>query len=220
MLLYLSTSTAVLTERARKQGPSVMEVAGTRAPLDMVGENGGSPDPATRGLHLRNGQLACCGAEEPSTDPEWDRRDRLSGSDGDADVEDADGRLRASELPHRSSSRRRRRPRLVQQDTTESEDDSSRNRHRQQHCNVQLSPQRMSRAITEESVSQIRPLLLSGAGLRPSGVGVSLGPELRTPGLHCPHGPRDNVSCLFVTSIVFIPLGLLLILCLLQRKEA
>ncbi|XP_059807569.1 uncharacterized protein si:ch211-63p21.1 isoform X2 [Hypanus sabinus] len=187
MLLYLSPSTAVLTERARKQGPPAMEVAGTR---------------------------------EPTTDPEWDPRDRLSGSDGDADVEDADGRLRASELPHRCSSRRRRRPRLVQQDTTESEDDSTRNRHGQHHCNVPLSPQHTSQAITEESVSQIRPLVLSTAGLRPSGVGVSLGPEIQTPALHCPMAPRDNVSCLFVTSIVFIPLGLLLLLCLLQRKEA
>ncbi|KAM3591224.1 uncharacterized protein V6R79_024842 [Siganus canaliculatus] len=60
----------------------------------------------------------------------------------------------------RISSRRRKRPRVARQDTTESEDDGGRS-HRSHRWNLRLSPDRAkSRTILEESISQVRPLVI------------------------------------------------------------
>ncbi|XP_037538476.1 uncharacterized protein si:ch211-63p21.1 [Nematolebias whitei] len=83
-------------------------------------------------------------------------------SDADADIEDTDCRLQEPNSLQRISSRRRKRPRVARQDTTESEDDGGRS-HRSHRWNLRLSPDRaQSRTILEESVSQVRPLVISG----------------------------------------------------------
>ncbi|XP_038631945.1 chromobox protein homolog 8-like isoform X2 [Scyliorhinus canicula] len=165
------------------------------------------------------------GTEELNTDPEVELDELPGGSDGDADVEDAEGRLRESEILHRTSSKRRRRPKLVKQDTTESEDDSGRHSERPHRWNLRLSPQKESRPSAEESVSQIRPLVLGRVCTRGEALscGEEEGPGLarwtQTLALWACH--QHGISRLVVTSVVFVPLGLLLLLvCLLQRKEA
>ncbi|XP_074479911.1 uncharacterized protein LOC141760745 [Sebastes fasciatus] len=81
-------------------------------------------------------------------------------SDADADIEDTDSRLQEPGSLQRISSRRRKRPRVARQDTTESEDDGGRS-HRSDRWNLRLSPDRAdSRTILEESISQVRPLVI------------------------------------------------------------
>ncbi|XP_034470940.1 uncharacterized protein si:ch211-63p21.1 isoform X1 [Hippoglossus hippoglossus] len=81
-------------------------------------------------------------------------------SDADADIEDTDCRLQEPGSLQRISSRRRKRPRVARQDTTESEDDGGRS-HRSHRWTVRLSPDRaQSRTILEESISQVRPLII------------------------------------------------------------
>ncbi|XP_063756286.1 uncharacterized protein si:ch211-63p21.1 isoform X2 [Eleginops maclovinus] len=81
-------------------------------------------------------------------------------SDADADIEDTDCRLQEPGSLQRISSRRRKRPRVARQDTTESEDDGGRS-HRTHRWNLRLSPDRAhSRTILEESISQVRPLVI------------------------------------------------------------
>ncbi|TWW63479.1 uncharacterized protein si:ch211-63p21.1 isoform X1 [Takifugu flavidus] len=81
-------------------------------------------------------------------------------SDADADIEDTDCRLQEPGSLQRISSRRRKRPRVSRQDTTESEDDGGRS-HRSHRWNLRLSPDRTrSRTILEESISQVRPLVI------------------------------------------------------------
>ncbi|KAG9330874.1 hypothetical protein JZ751_021816 [Albula glossodonta] len=81
-------------------------------------------------------------------------------SDADADIEDTDSRLQEGGSLQRMSSRRRRRQRITRQDTTESEDDGGRS-NRAHRWSLRLSPHRShSRTILEESVSQVRPLVL------------------------------------------------------------
>ncbi|XP_034020603.1 uncharacterized protein si:ch211-63p21.1 [Thalassophryne amazonica] len=81
-------------------------------------------------------------------------------SDADADIEDTDSRLQEPGSLQRISSRRRKRPRVARQDTTESEDDGGRS-HRTHRWNLRLSPDRThSRTILEESISQVRPLVI------------------------------------------------------------
>ncbi|KAM6949522.1 uncharacterized protein FYW47_015901 [Aplochiton taeniatus] len=81
-------------------------------------------------------------------------------SDADADIEDTDCRLHEPGSLQRISSRRRKRPRVARQDTTESEDDGGRS-HRSHRWNLRLSPHRaQSKPILEESVSQVRPLII------------------------------------------------------------
>ncbi|CAK6975544.1 uncharacterized protein si:ch211-63p21.1 [Scomber scombrus] len=81
-------------------------------------------------------------------------------SDADADIEDTDCRLQEPGSLQRISSRRRKRPRVARQDTTESEDDGGRS-HRSHRWNLRLSPDRAhSRTILEESISQVRPLVI------------------------------------------------------------
>lgn len=88
-------------------------------------------------------------------------------SDADADTEDTDSRLQEPGSLQRISSRRRRRPRVSRQDTTESEDDGGRSHH-SHRWNLRLSPHKAhSRTILEESVSQVRPLVIC----RPSAEG-------------------------------------------------
>uniref|UniRef100_A0A3P8RPI9 Si:ch211-63p21.1 n=1 Tax=Amphiprion percula TaxID=161767 RepID=A0A3P8RPI9_AMPPE len=80
-------------------------------------------------------------------------------SDADADIEDTDCLQDPGSL-QRISSRRRKRPRVARQDTTESEDDGGRS-HRTHRWNLRLSPDRAhSRTILEESISQVRPLVI------------------------------------------------------------
>uniref|UniRef100_A0A3Q0QN90 Si:ch211-63p21.1 n=1 Tax=Amphilophus citrinellus TaxID=61819 RepID=A0A3Q0QN90_AMPCI len=80
-------------------------------------------------------------------------------SDADADIEDTDCLHEPGSL-QRISSRRRKRPRVARQDTTESEDDGGRS-HRSHRWNLRLSPDRAhSRTILEESISQVRPLII------------------------------------------------------------
>ncbi|XP_007541642.1 uncharacterized protein LOC103130243 isoform X1 [Poecilia formosa] len=83
-------------------------------------------------------------------------------SDADADIEDTDCRIQEHSSLQRISSRRRKRPRVARQDTTESEDDGGRS-HKSHRWNLRLSPDRAhSRTILEESVSQVRPLIITG----------------------------------------------------------
>ncbi|KAK7910390.1 hypothetical protein WMY93_015074 [Mugilogobius chulae] len=79
-------------------------------------------------------------------------------SDADADIEDTDSRLQEPGSLQRISSRRRKRPRIARQDTTESEDDGGHS-HRTHRWNLRLSPTH-NRPILEESISQVRPLII------------------------------------------------------------
>ncbi|XP_062416453.1 uncharacterized protein si:ch211-63p21.1 [Pungitius pungitius] len=82
-------------------------------------------------------------------------------SDADADIEDTDCRHQEPGPLQRVSSRRRKRPRVARQDTTESEDDGGGQSCRTHRWTLRLSPARAhSRTIPEESVSQVRPLVI------------------------------------------------------------
>ncbi|XP_028649392.1 uncharacterized protein si:ch211-63p21.1 [Erpetoichthys calabaricus] len=100
------------------------------------------------------------GTEELLTEPETTHTCLPGESDADADVEDAESRLQETQPLQRVSSKRRRRPRIVKQDTTESEDDGGRNQ-RTHRWNLRLSPHHgPNKPIIEESISQMRPLVL------------------------------------------------------------
>ncbi|XP_068444036.1 uncharacterized protein si:ch211-63p21.1 [Clinocottus analis] len=99
-------------------------------------------------------------SEGYGTEEECVLSDPQGESDADADIEDTDCRLQEPGPLQRISSRRRRRPQVARQDTTESEDDGGRS-HRSHRWNLRLSPDRAhSRTILEESVSQVRPLVI------------------------------------------------------------
>ncbi|KAM4536840.1 uncharacterized protein PAE49_021281 isoform 1-T2 [Odontesthes bonariensis] len=99
-------------------------------------------------------------SEGYGTEEECVLSDPQGESDADADIEDTDCRLQEPGSLQRISSRRRKRPRVARQDTTESEDDGGRS-HRSHRWNLRLSPDRgHSRTILEESVSQVRPLVI------------------------------------------------------------
>ncbi|XP_029382595.1 uncharacterized protein LOC115059125 isoform X2 [Echeneis naucrates] len=99
-------------------------------------------------------------SEGYGTEEECVLSDPQGESDADADIEDTDCRLQEPGSLQRISSRRRKRPRVARQDTTESEDDGGRS-HRSHRWNLRLSPDRgHSRTILEESVSQVRPLII------------------------------------------------------------
>ncbi|KAK9524932.1 hypothetical protein VZT92_017289 [Zoarces viviparus] len=100
-------------------------------------------------------------SEGYGTEEECVLSDPQGESDADADIEDTDCRLQEpSGSLQRISSRRRKRPQVARQDTTESEDDGGRS-HRSHRWNLRLSPDRAhSRTILEESVSQVRPLVI------------------------------------------------------------
>nr|XP_046237242.1 uncharacterized protein si:ch211-63p21.1 [Scatophagus argus] len=99
-------------------------------------------------------------SEGYGTEEECVLSDPQGESDADADIEDTDCRLQEPGSLQRISSRRRKRPRVARQDTTESEDDGGRS-HRSHRWNLRLSPERAhSRTILEESISQVRPLVI------------------------------------------------------------
>lgn len=99
-------------------------------------------------------------SEGYGTEEEYVLSDPQGESDADADIEDTDNRLQEPGSLQRISSRRRKRPRVARQDTTESEDDGGRS-HRSHRWNLRLSPDRaQSRTILEESISQVRPLII------------------------------------------------------------
>lgn len=99
-------------------------------------------------------------SEGYGTEEECVLSDPQGESDADADIEDTDCRLQEPGSLQRISSRRRKRPRVARQDTTESEDDGGRS-HRSHRWNLRLSPDRaQSRTILEESISQVRPLVI------------------------------------------------------------
>ncbi|XP_074555472.1 uncharacterized protein LOC141811348 [Halichoeres trimaculatus] len=99
-------------------------------------------------------------SEGYGTEEECVLSDPQGDSDADADIEDTDCRLQEPGSLQRISSRRRKRPRVARQDTTESEDDGGRS-HRSHRWNLRLSPDRAhSRTILEESISQVRPLVI------------------------------------------------------------
>lgn len=99
-------------------------------------------------------------SEGYGTEEECVLSDPQGESDADADIEDTDCRLQEPGSLQRISSRRRKRPRVARQDTTESEDDGGRS-HRSHRWNLRLSPDRAhSRTILEESISQVRPLII------------------------------------------------------------
>ncbi|XP_054914680.1 uncharacterized protein si:ch211-63p21.1 isoform X1 [Poeciliopsis prolifica] len=101
-------------------------------------------------------------SEGYGTEEECALSDPQGESDADADIEDTDCRIQEHSSLQRISSRRRKRPRVARQDTTESEDDGGRS-HKSHRWNLRLSPDRAhSRTILEESVSQVRPLVITG----------------------------------------------------------
>ncbi|CAN9509744.1 unnamed protein product [Ophioblennius macclurei] len=99
-------------------------------------------------------------SEGYGTEEECALSDPQGESDADADIEDTDCRLQEPGSLQRISSRRRKRPQVARQDTTESEDDGGRS-HRSHRWNLRLSSDRAhSRTILEESISQVRPLVI------------------------------------------------------------
>nr|XP_057923620.1 uncharacterized protein si:ch211-63p21.1 isoform X2 [Doryrhamphus excisus] len=99
-------------------------------------------------------------SEGYGTEEECMLSDPQGESDADADIEDTDCRLQEPGTLQRISSRRRKRQRVARQDTTESEDDGGRS-HGSHRWNLRLSPDRsQSRTILEESISQVRPLVI------------------------------------------------------------
>ncbi|XP_036968067.1 uncharacterized protein si:ch211-63p21.1 [Acanthopagrus latus] len=138
-------------------------------------------------------------SEGYGTEEECVLSDPQGESDADADIEDTDCRLQEPGSLQRISSRRRKRPRVARQDTTESEDDGGRS-HRSHRWNLRLSPDRAhSRTILEESISQVRPLVIC----RPNVEGQKSPAEV-------PRGSRCLTS--LWPSSVPLPLILLLLL--------
>ncbi|XP_028842085.1 uncharacterized protein LOC114794005 [Denticeps clupeoides] len=148
-------------------------------------------------------------SEGYGTEEECAQSDPQGESDADADIEDTDSRLQVAGSLQRISSRKRRRQRITRQDTTESEDDGGRS-HRSHRWNLRLSPHRThSRTILEESVSQVRPLVLcrcsAGEG-RPAAAAPDAGPNVRTKWL-LPAWP-SSFSFPLLVSLIFLPLTL------------
>ncbi|XP_043100890.1 uncharacterized protein si:ch211-63p21.1 [Puntigrus tetrazona] len=100
-------------------------------------------------------------------------------SDADADIEDTDSRLQIVGSLQRISSRKRKRQRITRQDTTESEDDGGRS-HRTHRWSLRLSPHRThNRTILEESISQVRPLIICRCAARDAQTVTDVKPERR-----------------------------------------
>ncbi|XP_067303692.1 uncharacterized protein si:ch211-63p21.1 isoform X1 [Pseudorasbora parva] len=98
-------------------------------------------------------------------------------SDADADIEDTDSRLQIAGSLQRISSRKRKRQRITRQDTTESEDDGGRS-HRTHRWSLRLSPHRThNRTILEESVSQVRPLVICRCAARETRAVMDIRPD-------------------------------------------
>ncbi|XP_054609790.1 uncharacterized protein si:ch211-63p21.1 isoform X2 [Dunckerocampus dactyliophorus] len=130
-----------------------------------------TPCPLYSEAHVSSSVVQCelCGrnpvvmtrySEGYGTEEECVLSDPQGESDADADIEDTDCRLQEPGTLQRISSRRRKRQRVARQDTTESEDDGGRS-HGSHRWNLRLSPDRsQSRTILEESISQVRPLVI------------------------------------------------------------
>lgn len=106
----------------------------------------------------KNRKMVTRYSEGYGTEEECGWSDPQGDSDADADIEDTDSRLHEHGSLQRISSRRRKRPRIARQDTTESEDDGGRS-NRSHRWNLRLSPAH-NRTILEESISQVRPLII------------------------------------------------------------
>lgn len=106
----------------------------------------------------KNRKMVTRYSEGYGTEEECGLSDPQGDSDADADIEDTDSRLQEPGSLQRISSRRRKRPRIARQDTTESEDDGGRS-NRSHRWNLRLSPAH-NRTILEESISQVRPLII------------------------------------------------------------
>ncbi|CAL9694877.1 unnamed protein product [Knipowitschia caucasica] len=125
----------------------------------------------------KNRKMVTRFSEGYGTEEECGLSDPQGDSDADADIEDTDSRLQEAGSLHRISSRRRKRPRISRQDTTESEDDGGHS-HRTHRWNLRLSPSHShSRPIMEESISQVRPLVVCPLSDRDSA--VTPGPSKR-----------------------------------------
>ncbi|CAL8327061.1 unnamed protein product [Lota lota] len=166
-----------------------------------------TPDTVTRGACGRNRGSIARSSEGYGTEEECVLSDPQGESDADADIEDTDCRLQEPGSLQRISSRRRKRPRPTRQDTTESEDDGGRSQWTPR-WNPRLSPHRThSRTILEESISQVRPLVIR----RPSvEVQTASSPEAsggRKPALW-PSSPRLPLRLLL---LLLLPLVLLVV---------
>ncbi|KAF1380774.1 hypothetical protein PFLUV_G00167470 [Perca fluviatilis] len=138
-------------------------------------------------------------SEGYGTEEECVMSDPQGESDADADIEDTDCRLQEPGSLQRISSRRRKRPRVARQDTTESEDDGGQS-HRSHRWNLRLSPDRPhSRTILEESISQVRPLVICRPNV-----------ERQKSPVELPRGSK-RLMCLWPSSLS-LPLILLLLL--------
>ncbi|KAI9522148.1 hypothetical protein NQZ68_038784 [Dissostichus eleginoides] len=146
-------------------------------------------------------------SEGYGTEEECVLSDPQGESDADADIEDTDCRLQEPGSLQRISSRRRKRPRVARQDTTESEDDGGRS-HQTHRWNLRLSPDRAdSRTILEESISQVRPLVICRPNVE----------RQQTPG-ELPRGSKCLTSLwpasfsLPLTLLLLLPLSLSLVI--------
>ncbi|XP_041925305.1 uncharacterized protein si:ch211-63p21.1 isoform X2 [Alosa alosa] len=115
-------------------------------------------------------------------------------------------RLQVAGSLQRVSSRKRKRQRITRQDTTESEDDGGQTQ-RTHRWNLRLSPHRThNKTILEESVSQVRPLVLCHCTAG----------EGQTTQVDAPKGPRkwcltqwpSSFSSPVLLFLIFLPLAL------------
>ncbi|XP_012678177.2 uncharacterized protein si:ch211-63p21.1 [Clupea harengus] len=145
-------------------------------------------------------------SEGYGTEEECVQSDPQGESDADADIEDTDSRLQVDGSLQRISSRKRKRQRITRQDTTESEDDGGRS-HKTHRWNLRLSPHRThNKTILEESVSQVRPLVLCRCTAG----------EGQTTQADAPKGTRKLLLALWPSSfssplllfLIFLPLAL------------
>nr|XP_005988746.1 PREDICTED: M-phase phosphoprotein 8-like isoform X2 [Latimeria chalumnae] len=100
------------------------------------------------------------GAMELLTETELSKLMYFRNSDDDADVEDADSRLRECNTSQKNYSKRRRKVKLMKQETTESEEDVGYNT-RSHRWNLQNTLYKESESTISDSASLLRPLLLS-----------------------------------------------------------
>ncbi|XP_005988745.1 chromobox protein homolog 1 [Latimeria chalumnae] len=100
------------------------------------------------------------GTEELLTETELSKLMYFRNSDDDADVEDADSRLRECNTSQKNYSKRRRKVKLMKQETTESEEDVGYNT-RSHRWNLQNTLYKESESTISDSASLLRPLLLS-----------------------------------------------------------
>lgn len=154
-------------------------------------------------------------SEGYGTEEEYVQMHPQGDSDADADIEDTDSRLQIAGSLQRISSRKRKRQRITRQDTTESEDDGGRS-HRTHRWSLRLSPHRThNRTILEESVSQVRPLVICRCAARDTRSLADVTPTNRKwPLTVFPVPPSVTLSCflLFIPLSVFITIIIILLM--------